>query len=121
MRGDDIDFAKQIQRKALVALDQALDMAISEPGDPGSAVMATVAHKAMDVLYKGGMTLQRDSSDAIRAVEAFRAAQARAKQDIASIARKEIMDGGRLIRFLKEPLVIEATKPAGVEDGDERI
>lgn len=117
MRNDDIDFARQIQRKALAALDAALD----EPTDPGSAIAATVAHKAMDVLYKGGVTLQRDSSDAIRAVEAFRAAQARAKQDIKAIAQKEIMDGGRLIRFLKEPLAIEAAKPAGVEDGDKRL
>lgn len=118
MRGnDDIDFAKQIQRKALVALDQALD----DPFDPNSAIAATVAHKAMDVLYKGGVTLQRDSSDAIRAVEAFRAAQARAKQDIKAIAQKEVMDGGRLIRFLKEPLAIEAIKHTEAEHGDERI
>lgn len=117
MRGnDDIDFAKRIQRKALDALDRALD----EPFDPNSAIAATVAHKAMDVLYKGGVTLQRDSSDAIRAVEAFRAAQARAKQDIKAIAQKEIMDGGRLIRFLTEPLAIEAT-PTKAEHGDERI
>lgn len=116
MRDDDIDLARRIQKKALEALKDALD----NPFDPNSAIAATVAHKAMDVLYKGGVTLQRDSSDAIRAVEAFRAAQARAKQDIAAIARKEVMDGGRLIRFLKDPEVIEAT-PAKAEHGDERI
>jgi len=116
MRDDDIDLARRIQKKALEALKDALD----NPFDPGSAIAATVAHKAMDVLYKGGVTLQRDSSDAVRAVEAFRAAQARAKQDIKAIAQKEVMDGGRLIRFLKEPLAIEAT-PAKVEHGDERI
>lgn len=89
------DAILNIQRKALAALESALD----DPFDPGSAIAATVAQKAMDVLYKGGMTLQRDNPDALRIIDEGKQLRLQAKQAIDDITRRALLDGAQVIDF----------------------